>query len=148
MFDDTTSDRQVVVSLELVKLIEWILEHENEGLRRLINRAVFKGMISNRPSQDFESLDDMNQYIVDFLAKMESFLDKAVEKQVMKNVQKNDILPAVRYIDTTSCDTSLIEQTLERITNKLPNPTNESPKELLIKELLKRWNPGKNCTLN
>ncbi|MBN1549503.1 hypothetical protein JW872_02480 [Candidatus Babeliales bacterium] len=148
MFDDTISDRQVVVSLELVKLIEWILEHENEGLRRLINRAVFKGMTANKPSQDFESLDDMNQYIVNFLSKMEVFLDNAVEQQLRKTLKKNDIIPAVRHIDTTSCDTSFIEHTIERITNKLPNPTNASPKELLLKELLKRWNPGKNCTLN
>jgi hypothetical protein len=153
MFNDDQFNQgnQFVISYELLALILWILEHEDETLAALIKKAFASGLQDtipqNPPANDTNLLEEAQQAIIDFFSVMEShMIDSMHEKSVQKAMEKN-LFPAIDQIDLAICDDETVRISVENTTN-MPHNAKETPKEALCRELLRNWNPQKNQVVN
>lgn len=148
---DPQSD-QFTLSLELLRLMQWIIEHDAEGVKRLINRALAQGLnekINNGPElNDAQESNEVQHSIIDFFVLLEALLFEAMNDHAVKNVLQRNLIPAVSRIDTSACDTATVRFSLERATTQIQNNPQENPRDLLMKELLKRWKPPKKNVAN
>lgn len=145
-------DNQLVVSFELLQLLKWLLEEEHCTLRKLISKTLNKGLQERltKPSMDdcCETSEDMQQYIMDFFIVLESMLlDSIQEKDVNKVIERN-LLPALDHIDATSFDEEVLNNSIAKASSISEGQSNKDPKEVLYKELLKRWKPAKSIIYN
>ena len=143
---------QLVISYELLQLMEWIVEHEAEGLKKIIQRALKRGfdeqLKQSKNIHELYSLEDMQNNIIDFLSLVEILLYEATnEKEVDTVIQKN-LMPAIDHVDVINCDSSTLKSSIAVATSKLQRNPKENVQEVFLKELLKRWKPNKKNMLN
>ncbi len=143
---------QLVISYELLQLMEWIVEHESDALKKLIIRALKRGFDDQlKQSQNYKELysaEDMQNNVIDFLALLEALLIEATnEKEVDSIIQKN-LMPAIDHVDTANCDSSTLKSSIAIATSKMHRNSKENVQEIFLKELLKRWKPNKNNSNN
>ncbi len=143
---------QLVISYELLQLMEWIVEHESESLKKLIIRALKRGFDDQlKQSQNYKELysaEDMQNNVIDFLALIEALLIEATnEKEVDSIIQKN-LMPAIDHVDTSNCDSSTLKSSIAIASSKIHKNSKENVQEIFLKELLKRWKPNKNNSSN
>jgi hypothetical protein len=84
---------------------------------------------------------DAQQDIVEFLMLMEGLLFEALSEHQSKSSLRHQMLPAVARIDSAACDTMLVQGSVERATSQMRQNPKENPRDLLMKELIKRWKP-------
>ncbi len=146
------TNNQLTISYELLYLMQWLLENEPERLKKLIVQALHKGLkeemqkaIKNKALTTNEEL----QYsVVDFLTLLESLLQEAINEQALKNIAEKKLMPALDHIDGNICNSSIVQSSIEKASNRLESHPQENPQEILFKELLKNWKPDKKAKLN
>ena len=153
MFDNDQFNQtnQFVITYELLSLLLWIIEHEDETLVKIVKKAFASGlqdeMKREQPVNDEQLLEEAQQGIIDFFGMLEShMLEVMHERSVQRALEKN-LLPAIDHIDTAICDDATVRMSVEKATSSIQD-SNETAKEVLYKELLKRWKPGKNQSFN
>ena len=136
---------QFTVSFELLHLMQWLVEHDPEGLKRLIARALTQGLQEkiNHSQGEQQHPDNMQNNIVDFLLLLEALLFEAINEHSVKSVLQRNLIPSVNRIDAAACDNSTVRFSLERATSQMQLNPQENPRDLLMKELIKRWKPHK-----
>lgn len=141
---------QFTISVELLRLMQWIIEHDQEGLKRLINRALSQGLHRHMetPQDATETSDAAHHSIIDFFLLMEALLIETANEQAVKSALQQNLVPSINRIDTAECDTHTVQFSLQKATNKLKTNPDESPRELLLKELIKNWKPNKKQVVN
>ena len=87
--------------------------------------------------------EELQHAILDYLAMMEHLLVEVTNERATKNALERNLMPALDQIDTTACDDSTIRSSLAIATSKMERNPSQNPKEVLYKELLKRWKPTK-----
>ncbi len=144
--NDKATQNQFVLSYELLYLLQWLIEYEADTLKKMITRAVKVGFKEKSEiSHDVVELqvsDSIQQSIVDFLGLLDSLL---LEVQHDYNIQKilhQNLVPALKQIDSTVCDSATVESSLEKTSAKIEHSP-EQAQEILFKEILKRWKPHK-----
>jgi hypothetical protein len=144
-------NNQFVVSYELLQLFRWLFEHEQETLKKLMGRALRNGLhekLYMHLTAEPEITDDLQQSIVDLFALLETLLYELInENEVQKVVQRN-LIPALDHIDSTACDITLLTVSAAKATAVLEENPHEDPKDILCKELLKRWKPSKKLSIH
>lgn len=146
---DTTND-QFTISIELLRLMQWIVEHDQEGLKRLISRAIAQGLnkkITQREDVP-QTSEGTHHDIIDFFLLMETLLIESINENVAKTVLQKNLIPAVNAIDSAALDNQTVRFSLERATNQMQLNPQENPRDLLLKEIIKNWKPNKKSTLN
>ena len=146
------SGDQLVISYELLQLMEWIVENDSEALKKIIARALKRGFDDQlKQSQSFKELytvEEMQNSIIDFVLLLETLLlESTNEEEVNKVIQKN-LMPAIDHVDTNNCDLSTLKSSISVATSKLQRNSKENVQEVFLKELLKRWKPAKNSISN
>lgn len=144
---------QVLLTYELLFLLQWLIEHESEALKKIIVRALKNGF--NDPDfRNHEMIEmhisdpNIHHCIVDFLGLLDALLiESTAELTVQKNVERN-LIPALNHIDSTICNDETVQGSLKKTTAFLHNHPEENPQEILLKELLKRWKPDKKLSMN
>ena len=129
-------DDQVTLSADLLKLMRWITKHNPHGLKRLIDKAVARGLAKHEKG-------NLETDISNFFMLMELLLDEALHKQGLKNALQKDTLSCINRIDTTGLDAATVQGSLENATSRIQSQPNANPNKVLMKELLKRWKPNK-----
>ncbi len=151
--DDNTffQDTQFTLSHELIFLLRWLTVHDQERLKKIIDRALAAGLqqelkreITNSKHKGFE--EDAHNNIIDFLGMLETTLFEAINEQTVKQALQKNLMPSIDQIDTSVCDDATVRFSVEKATST--HNTHENPKDLLLKELLKRWKPSKKNILN
>jgi hypothetical protein len=149
--DFDTNNDQFTISVELLRLMQWIIEHDQEGLKRLMSRALSRGLnkkLNGAQDAVTEDSEHAHHSIIDFFLLMEALLIETVNENAVKDVLQRNLIPSVNRIDTTACDTDTVRFSLERATSKMQAHPQESPRDLLLKELIKNWKPNKKNRVN
>ncbi len=135
--------QQCVVSYQLLQLLRWLFEHEQEALKRMVARAFKQGLneVLHEHTHVHESDEELHQSIVEFLSLMETLLYEVVKEGELKTIRA--AIPAVERIDSAVCDDTLVAMSIAQTQTAMEKNPLQDAKELLCKELLKRWKPSK-----
>lgn len=135
---------QFVVSSELLKLLEWLIDYEHEGLKKLIKRAVEQGLIKpNMPKQQAHEPEEIQQNIVEFFTLLDILLQETIQEQSTQELLERSLIPAINCFDKTMYDSTTMATSIAKAAAVVDKSKGETPKEVLCKELLKRWKPHK-----
>jgi len=151
----TENNTQLIISYELLYLLKWLIEHDSNRLKKIITKALAHGLREEMQKEETqkieksnEIIDEMYHSIVDFFELMEELLAEAIKEHVEKKAKEKNLMPAIDQIDSTVCDDATMRFSIERTTKKIERNPDINPREQLLKELLKRWNPHNKNTVN
>ncbi len=143
---------QFVLSYELLHLIDWLVEHDADKLKKIISQAAASGLREKIQSIDNPSklaiTDDMYHSIIDFFELLENLFTDATNEHIAQKAKEKNLMPAIDQIDSSICDDATVRLSVEKATSKLENNPNANVKEQLFKELLKRWKPHNKNVMN
>lgn len=149
-----TNNGQFVLSYELLYLLQWLVDHEAEALKKIIARAVRQGFRDSiEKTHDTIELQTSDAHIQNSIADFLSLLDvllieTTTEHGVKKNVERN-LIPALNHLDATICTNEMVESSLVKASSKLDEDSSkESLQDALLKEILRQWKPDKKSVLN
>lgn len=139
------SNTQFTFSYELLILLRWLADHDAERLKKIIAKGLKSGLQDElrkaERAHQLPLMDDIHHSITDFFGLLESLLLEVISEQVAQKAREKDLMPAIDQIDSTICDDITVRSSLEKATSKMEHNPTANPKELLYKELLKRWKP-------
>lgn len=143
----TSTTGQLIVSRELVLLIRWLMENQEEALRKMVKKAVAHN--AHMESGDslatefgIESLDEMNQHLGDFFIVLESLLEDAITQQVLQTARAKNLMPTIEHLDASSYAPETVRSCLEKTAKKMASDPTSNAKDQLFEELLKQWRPA------
>lgn len=146
------TDTQFVLSHELICLLRWMLKHDAKKLKKIIATAVYSGLRNDlqkdKTPTDVARLEDLQEVIVDFFGMLEGILLESLDEHAVQKAIEKNLLPSIDQIDSTICDDATVRFSVEKATSDIEKNTNESPKDLLFKELLRHWKPNKKSVAN
>lgn len=148
-----THEGQVLLTYELLFLLQWLIENESEALKKIIVRSLKNGFndpdFRNHEIVEMHITDpSIHQCIVDFLGLLDALLiESTTELSMQKSVERN-LIPALNHIDSTICNDETVQGSLKKATNQIHQHPKENPQEVLLKELLRRWKPDKKSLAN
>lgn len=158
------NDEHFVVSYELLKLLQWLLVHEQEALKKLVVKALGQGLRYELEDTHNESecaptatdqlteihrehseqeAENLQEGMVDFFTLLEMILHETLTEDEATSLLQRTMIPSIYHIDTNACDSTSVALSVEKATAAVQNNTGENPKDVLCKELLKRWKPTK-----
>ncbi len=145
-------ENQCELSYELLYLLKWLFDHESVTLKKLIDRAVKQGFKQEIHNADviLEKIasEEIQNSIVDFLDLLDTLLHESLNEHSLKKAQQINLMPSVNKIDSNICDRDTVQWSLEKATSHIEKHPEINPKELLFKEILRRWKPSKKKHLN
>lgn len=137
---------QLVLSYELLQLLEWLIENEAESLKKIVKRALSKGLTKKLKAHDAINTSTIQGNVIDFLELMEILLYEANHEVNVSDVIRKNLMPAIDHIDTSNFNAATVESSAAIASTKKEKNPKEDVQELLFKELLKRWKPKKKLT--
>lgn len=141
IFDhDNTTNNQLELSYELLYLLQWLVEHESETFKKIILRAVRNGLKTKPMTTNAEVAQHS---IIDFLDMLDSLLVEATQEEDVQRVLDRQRLPELNHIDASVCDQATVQGSLDKTTTTIAQSPHKNPREVLLKELLRRWKPQK-----
>ena len=150
MNSEFENNNQFVVSRELLKLFQWLFDHEQETLKKLITKAMSNGLQAElyQNSVQQESSEELQQTIIDFFALLETLVLESLHEREVANVINRSLIPAIDQVDTAACDNAILAMSVAKATATHGKHSAEDLKKILCKELLKRWKPTKKPSIN
>jgi len=145
MTEPKNSD-QLVLSYELLQLLEWLIEHEAESLKKIVKRALSKGLSKKLKSRELPNAGVIQGSVIDFLELLEILLFESNHEVSVSDVIRKNLMPAIDHIDTSNFNAATVESSAAIASVKKEKNPSENAEELLFKELLKRWKPKKKLT--
>jgi hypothetical protein len=146
MLEIADKDEQFAISYELLCLLRWIIENDADKLKKMITRAVSRGLNEKieriQSYSDTEALEDAHENMIEFFSALEAMLMDTIQEQAMNQAFERKLIPAIEQIDTTACDDMLVQTSLERANSKIAHNPDKSPQEILLTEILKNWKPS------
>ena len=140
-------DNQCELSYELLYLLKWLVENESATLKTIISRAIRNGLrdeLSNSNAlMNNISSEAVQNSIVDFLDLLDALLHESISEGSMKKAMEQNLMPSINKIDSNICDKATVRFSLDKATDHLEHYPQANAKELLFKEILKRWKPNK-----
>lgn len=147
----TKPDGQFVLSFELLQLIEWLIEHQPDELKRLIQKSLAQGLSSNilQAEEILETYtaEDMQNTVIDFFSLTEVLLLESINEQ-NANYQHTQFHNTITQIDQSSCDSETVSSSVEKASAQIEKNSKQNAQAILFKELLKNWNPDKEAEKN
>lgn len=144
------NDTQLTMSYELLYLLQWLIEHDNNRLKQVIKLALDQGLREEMQKIEKinEPLDEMYHTIIDFFELMEDLLTESIKEHVEKKAKEKKLMPTIDQIDSTVCDNETMRFSIEQATTKLEDDPDVNPQEQLFKELLRSWKPHNKNIMN
>lgn len=148
--NNNSNDNQFVISYELICLLQWIIEHESEQLKQLVQRAMQSGLQETIHADDGQEpvLEDIQAIIIDFFELCETLIAEVEHEQSVKKVIAKNLMPTIDQIDSQQCDDDTLRSSIDSITMQLDETPQKSAREVLYKEILKQWKPNKKAAIN
>jgi hypothetical protein len=142
-----TQDTHFVLSLELLNLLKWLLEHEPSALKKIITTALRNGLQDTINKKDTLtthcSSEELQHHVVEFFSLLEALLLESLYEDETEQALQRTLIPAIKYIDAQTCDQLSIASSIAKATASYGAKSQKNLKEILCKELLKRWKPEK-----
>lgn len=151
-----TENGQLVISVELLLLLQWLVQNESEGVKRLVQTASRKGLLEflankKTPRNFIDMMDELDLQICvsEFFTLLESSIH---ENEKLENIAAADfespVAPTIGQIDLNSCDHETVALSVAKTARALKKDVSKDAKETLCKELLKNWHPRNRQTPN
>ncbi|HJZ23938.1 MAG TPA: hypothetical protein VJ201_05760 [Candidatus Babeliales bacterium] len=137
-------DNQLHITPEIIQLMQWLCEYETEALKNIITRALNQGLKKTKyhsHDEQISSIDEMQDGFITFMSLLEYLYEEVVNERAIKQAGEHHLLPALDKIDNKTCDASTIQSSLTVAASKIERNPHVNPKEILFKELLRRWVP-------
>jgi len=151
-FYTSDADSQFVLSYELISLLRWLMDHDEDKLKKIVSHALSSGLHEElqRDSTvvDTNELEEIQESIIDFFGILEAIFLEAMHEHAVKKALEKNLMPSIDQIDSTVCDNATVRFSVEKATSDIEKKPEEDPKDLLFKELLRRWKPDKKSVLN
>lgn len=146
--DNFDYNNQFVISYELLELFKWLLDHEQEGVKKLVDKALRNGLNNQLHMQYTKnpSQEDLQRNIIDFFMLLETILYESINEDEVRKIMQRNLLPAIDHIDSRAYDNPTLSATIARATMTAENHPERNAKDILCRELLKRWKPKKLAT--
>lgn len=141
---------EIVLSFELLVLINWLMQNERQMLNNLIKHALKNGL-----AQEFEKISDMDNIevneqfyttIISFLLFMEDGLVQNLSQIKISKDTHDDIFPVLKKIDMKDINIKPIFSGVKQ--SQTASVDTEETKNVLFHQILKNWKPNKNDLLN
>ena len=150
--DDNSFDNEIqqfVVSFQLLQLLRWLFENEQETLKKVVGRSLKNGLdeLLFMPAERVSD-EDLQQGIVEFFSLLETLLYESLHEDEAKKLKERILIPAVDHIDAGVCDDALVALSVKSAASAVERNPYQDPKEVLCRELLKRWKPAKKVALH
>ncbi len=146
------NNTQFVLSYEILCLLRWLVEHDPEKLKKLVAKAVASGLLDEiheaREAQSDEQMEDIQYSILEFFSLLDVLIAQSINEQTVQRAMEKNLMPAIDQIDSNICDDETVRSSVEKATAKAGHNSKENPKDLLFKELLKRWKPHDKNIMN
>lgn len=137
---------QFVLSYELLALLRWLVDNDEDAIKKIIGKALRSGLQEELHHidqiEDVDMLNEMQHSISDFLHLLEALLIETASEHAKEKARQQKLMPAVDQIDTSLCDDTTVRFSMEKATSEIGADPTKNPKEVLLKELLKRWKPA------
>lgn len=144
----TLPAEHLVLSQEFLVLLQWIIDHEAETLKKIITRALKNNFMHYYGSTHQASDAELQQSIVDFLTIFDALLLEVTQEHTAQKQLDRNLIPALNHLDSHVCSEKMIASSLAKIDVQDSQVSKETMQDLLLKELLKRWKPDKKAVLN
>jgi len=154
MFDNNdlpNGSAQFAISHETLTLLRWLIEYHAEELKSLIEKALKSGLhdvLLSDTQPSMPNMENTHESIADFFSLLELLLMEVADEHAIKKARESNLQPTIDQIDSTICDTMTVQSSVERAATELQDNPESSARELLFKELLKRWIPHNQQPLN
>lgn len=143
--EKNSTQAQFVLSYELLLLLRWIVDHDEEKLRKIITKACQAGLTQQLEKANHlahqQSAQEVQESIIDFFGMLESLLATAAQNQARVRAQQKNLIPAIDKVDVQGCDDAMVQHSLEMATTKGEHDPDTDPRDVLFEELLRRWKP-------
>ncbi len=150
------------LSIELIYLLEWLLEHEKTRLKGTIKKAIQNGLAQKLETAASPRIDLDNEQLQDtfleFLIFLEQTLMETMEESDHNHTLRSDLAHTFHRLSLASVDpqTALsclheAEVALEKKTQQASAPAHPSEDEMtqtLLTKFLKNWKPSKQDPVN
>lgn len=139
---------QMNISYELLMLLQWMLEHEQEAIKKLINKSLHNGlqkqleMVTNQRERQ-QAAVELQDSIIDFFMLLETHINDLMNEDHTQEVIQRNMLPALKQVDARTYSHGALESSIAKAEAAFCKREVGNPKEILCKELLKRWKPAK-----
>lgn len=152
-FLNNGNDGQFILSYELIALLQWLMDHDAEKMKKMIDKALASGLREKIAQesirvQQANDLEEIQANLLDFFGMMESLLVESLHDHAVKKALESNLLPAIDHIDSSVCDNHTVRSCVEKTTSTIERNPKANPQELLFKELLRSWKPSKENSLN
>jgi hypothetical protein len=142
-----TDTTQLTVSYELLLLLNWIITHEKDRFKKIIHKSLKTGLLIELEKTN--RINDANSAVAhrlecnvaDFFNLLELMLHDAVSEALEKTVSQKKLMDTIDHIDATVCDTETVRSSIQEISATLNENPTANAKEMLLKEVLRRWKP-------
>lgn len=130
--EENMYDNQLLVSFELICLLKWMLENEDEKLSKIIKKAMESGLQEEINKKAFMSKEEMlfsiQPVLFDFFDMLECMLAESIGQNAIRKVIEKNLMPSIDHIDSSVCDNETVRFCIEKTALKLDR---EEEKELL-----------------
>jgi hypothetical protein len=143
-------DQHLNISDELLTAIGWLVTYEQESLKKIITNALHNGLqeaLTQAPKRNKELTPDAIQATVfELFMLLEALVHESQHETEATTFLQRSLVPAINRIDMKSCDETAVALSAAKATAAAGNGGNS--KEVLCRELLRRWKPAKKPTLH
>jgi len=146
-----SNDSYMELSYELLYLLQWLIQNETGSLKKILNDAIKKGFLAKLPYDGSHQKSigaNAHNQLEEFFTTLEILLLEVLEENEQIQTWEKSLTPALKKIDPAGCDVGLLRSSIEKTNFYLKDHDHENPKDILFKELLKRWRPKKNQVPN
>ena len=139
---------QLTVSYELLLLLGWIITHEKNRLKKLINKSLKTGLTielekNYKKNIQADELASKLQYnVADFFNLLEQLLQDAVSESLETTASQKKLMETIDHIDAALCDTEIVRASMQEISSALDQDPTANAKDIFLKEILKQWKPS------
>jgi len=139
-----------VISYELLKLLQWLIEHEQEPLKKLLKQSLNRKSKQGTATAATQQIpaDHLQINIIHFFSLLETLIHEIEQENEIRHVSHATRIPAIHHIDTNICDSESVALSIAKATDAAENQTGENLKDVLCKELLRRWKPEKKPSIH
>lgn len=140
------NNNQVILSYELLALLSWIIHHEKQALKQMIDKALANKLRATTKQTDFittQTAEEAHEGIIEFFGSLESLMIEVMNERSIERVLEKNLMPALDHIDAAICDDDIVRSCILKATSTLKHNPQENPQNLLFKEILKQWKPLK-----
>lgn len=141
---------QMNISYELLMLLQWMLEHEQEAIKKLINKSLHTGLqqqleavTSQRERQ--QAAVELQDSIIDFFMLLETQIHDLMNEDHTQEVIQRNMLPALKQVDARTYSHGALETALLKQKRHFANAKWATQKRYSAKSFLSVGNLPKRC---